>query len=100
MKIFIIVIFSWLSTYSTTGKPMMSVQTSDDYKIDSVFNYNMTLLERFLKDTRTDSTLGTMTAIHILEHMTGITSSGTMTYFGKIGFREEDLCKWRAWYAK
>ncbi|HEY5746066.1 MAG TPA: hypothetical protein VIU12_08325 [Chryseolinea sp.] len=94
MMRFNIILFSWLSIYSVEG------QSSDSDKIDSVFNYNIVVLDMFQKDPHTDSTGASVRAVYTLEQMTGIISNGRITFFGKVGFDADDLCKWRAWYAK
>jgi len=92
MKHVIFLLFSGLSIYSVDG------QSFD--KIDSVFSDNITILELFQKDPHTDSTGASGRAVYTLEQMTGILSNGRITFFGKVGFNAEDLCKWRAWYAE
>jgi hypothetical protein len=99
MKSLFIPIFSLFLIHPVIGKSKF-VQTSDAYKIDSVFNVNMSRLELYLKDRSMDSSGRSMQSVFILEVMTGIRTNAKITYFGKVGYTEDDLKKWKAWYSQ
>jgi len=67
-------------------------------KVDSIFSHHFDALNLYLKDRSTDSTGARLPMIYFLENTTGIMSSGTITYIGKVGLTKDDIEKWKQWY--
>jgi hypothetical protein len=73
-------------------------QSTDAQKIDSVFAYNFSLLDSFMKNEETETGHATNQAMIFMEKITGIKSDGIMTYVGKLTFSKENLVAWHKWY--
>ena len=97
-KVFFLILTTTI--YSCAQQINNVVEDDNQFKVDSVFNYYIKVLDTYLVDTSTDSSVRRVHMMHYLEGLTGIMSSGTVTYLGTFTYKRNDVKNWREWYSK
>jgi len=69
-------------------------------RLDSQFVYYFNILDSIASIGFIDSTLRATEAISFMEFQTRIEGEADGTFFGKLYFTQEDLDKWKKWYAE
>ena len=80
------------------GLTLVSQAQSQDSVAYKIIEQNLNIIENYLRDNKSDPTLGRVNAIAFLTDLTTIPSESTGNYVGQYSPTEKDFFLWKIWY--